>query len=302
MKALAVVGLLLAVAVLSHAQTQSKPEDGFVSPESYTNAFFGFSVPFPSGAQLTLLKESPRAIPPYRHVLFGASTESNGHPFFVVLADDIALSRTTDPENALRALGAHKLRDANLGGRDFASGQSKSGGIFRNYYVTAFKGYMLYFSVWGYNKKALESFQHSIEAIEFFDPATAKQHAGPDSRPYDGPPLPTVASPHSSRRSAAGDLANLPAGTNYSLPLCIKCPRPPLSGVQGVVTLEVVVRKDGTVGDIRVLKGVRPDVDKTVIDTVMQWKLRPAKGPDRKPVAVNQIIEIQLQPSTPSPN
>lgn len=188
MKALAVVGLLLIAAALLHAQIESKPEDGFVSPKNYTNAFLGFSVPFPSDVQLTLLKESSGERQPYRHVLFGANSQSKGYPVFVVLADEIALSRTTDPKEALSALGAQNVRKTSLGGRDFATGQSKSEGIYQIYYATAVKGYMLYFSVFAYDKKVLENFQHSIEAIEFFDPATAKQHAGPDSRPYDGPP------------------------------------------------------------------------------------------------------------------
>jgi hypothetical protein len=188
MKALAVLGLLLIAAMSSHAQTESKPENGFVSPENYTNAFFGFSVPFPGDVQLTLLKESAGARQPYRHVLFGANSQSKGYPVFVVLADEIAFSRTTDPKEALTALGAQNVRKTNLRGRDFATGHSKSEDVYRIYYATAVKGYMLTLSVFAYDKKVLENFQHSIEAIEFFDPATAKQHAGPDSRPYDGPP------------------------------------------------------------------------------------------------------------------
>lgn len=190
MKTLAFVGLLLITAATSHAQTEAKPEVGFVSPENYTNAFFGFSVPFPSGVQLSLLNESAGARQPYRHTLFGANSRSKGYPVFVILADEIASSRITDPKEALRALDAQKIRNTTLGGRDFAIGQEKAGGIYRVYYATALKGYMLYFSVFAYDKKVLKDFQHSIDATEFFDPATAKQRAGPDSRPYDGPPHP----------------------------------------------------------------------------------------------------------------
>jgi hypothetical protein len=188
MKTLEFVEFLLIAAALSHAQTELKPEDGFVSPKNYTNAFFGFSVPFPSGVQLTLLKESAAARLPYRHALFGANSRTEGYPVFVVLADEIASSRNTDPKAALSALGAQKVRSTNLGGRDFATAQSKSNGIYHLDYATAVRGYMLYLSVFAYDKRVLEEFQHSIEGIEFFDPATAKQHAGPDSRPYNGPP------------------------------------------------------------------------------------------------------------------
>lgn len=189
MKKLAIVGFLVFAATLPQAQTESNPEDGFVSPKNYTNAFFGFSVSFPSGVQMTLLKESAGARQPYRHTLFGANSQTKGYPAFVVLADEIASSGTTDPKAALHALGVQKVRNANLGGRDFAIGQSKSDGIYHVDYATVAKGYILYLSVFAYDKNVLEAFQHSIEAIEFFDPATAKQHAGPDSRPYNGPPL-----------------------------------------------------------------------------------------------------------------
>jgi hypothetical protein len=188
MKTLSVVGLLLIAATLAYAQTESKPEDGFVSSRNYTNAFFGFSVPFPSGVPLTLLKENTGASRPYRHTLFGANSQSKGYPVLVVLADEIDPSGNADPKAALTALGVQKVRNTNLAGRDFAAGQSKSEGIYHIDYATAAKGYMLYISVFAYDKKVLDEFQHSIEAIEFFDPATAKQRSGPDSRPYNGPP------------------------------------------------------------------------------------------------------------------
>jgi hypothetical protein len=187
MKTLAAVGLVLMFAVLSSAQTEPKPEDAFVSQQNYTNAFFGFAVPFPSGIQLTLLKESAGARQPYRHVLFGANSQSKGSTVFVILADEIASSRTADPKDALTALGAQKIRKMNLGGKDFVTGESKAEGIYRIYYAGVVKGYMLYLSVFSSDKNVLEDFRSSVKSIEFFDPATAKQHAGPDSRPYEGP-------------------------------------------------------------------------------------------------------------------
>jgi hypothetical protein len=188
MKTSALVGFLLIAVASSHAQTQLKPENGFVSSEHYTNAFFGFSVPFPGSVQLTLLKEGAGARQAYRHSLFGANSQSKGYPVFVVLADEIASSGQTDPKAALIALGEQKIKSTNLGGRDFAVGQSKSEGIYHIDYATALKGYIVHLSVFAYDKRVLEEFQHCIEAIEFFDPTTAKQHAGADSRPYDGPP------------------------------------------------------------------------------------------------------------------
>ena len=188
MKNVATVSLMLMAATFSYTQTESKPEDGFVSPQKYTNAFFGFSVPFPGGIPLTLVSQSPGGSKPDRLSLFAANSNSKGYPVFVVLADEIASSKITDPKDALRALGVHKVKDTKLGGRDFVVGQGKSEDIYRIYYATTARGYVLYFSVFSYDRKVLEAFEHSLESIEFFDPATAKQHAGPDSRPYNGPP------------------------------------------------------------------------------------------------------------------
>jgi len=102
---------------------------------------------------------------------------------------------------------------------------------------------------------------------------------------------------------ASIDFSNVPAaGENgYSTPICASCPRPDLSAVtapqaiHGVVVLEVIVREDGSIGDFRVVKGTLGSPTATVIDAVKQWKLKPAKGPDGKPAAVRQIVEISFQ-------
>jgi hypothetical protein len=182
-----VAGLLLTLALLLRAQTVPEPEDGFISPEGYTNAFFGFSVPFPRGIPLKPLRDNGGGKKPERLSLFGANSVSKGYPVFVILADDLPSVRNNDSKSALRALGVQKVRNETVGGKDFAVGQSKEDGIYKVFYATALKGYMLYFSAFAYDKNVLAEFEHSIDAIEFFDPATARQHAGPDSQPYKGP-------------------------------------------------------------------------------------------------------------------
>jgi hypothetical protein len=174
-------------ALLSQAQVAPKPQDGLISAESYTNAFFGFSIRFPRGVPLKLLSDNGGGRKPGRLSLFAANSQSKGYPVFVILADEVASSGDADLKSALGSVGAEKIRKTTLGGRDFAMGQSSEKSIHEVFYATAANGYILYMSVFAYDKKVMEGFQRCIEAIEFFDPATAKQHAGPDSQPYEGP-------------------------------------------------------------------------------------------------------------------
>jgi TonB family protein len=49
------------------------------------------------------------------------------------------------------------------------------------------------------------------------------------------------------------------------------------AGVQGVVILEAVVDSDGTVRNVRVLKGLPMGLDQSAVDAVMTWRYEPAK-------------------------
>ncbi len=45
--------------------------------------------------------------------------------------------------------------------------------------------------------------------------------------------------------------------------------------IEGVVILEIVVKKDGTVGNVRVLRSLNPLLDQAAIDAVRQWRFQP---------------------------
>jgi TonB family protein len=66
------------------------------------------------------------------------------------------------------------------------------------------------------------------------------------------------------------------------------------AGISGIITMECVVLPDGTVGDVRVKKGVHVDLDREAISTVRKWLFSPARlRGDGKPVPV--MVEIELQ-------
>jgi protein TonB len=92
------------------------------------------------------------------------------------------------------------------------------------------------------------------------------------------------------------------AGTGgYGVPACLYCPRADYSDeamkvkVQGVVELIAVVTADGRVTDIHVAKGLGLGLDEKAIQAVRTWRLTPARGPDGRPAAVRQIIEVAFQ-------
>jgi TonB family protein len=99
------------------------------------------------------------------------------------------------------------------------------------------------------------------------------------------------------------DLSSYPnAGVpGYTSPRCIYCPRADYSEealnekVQGVVELMVVVTRDGRVTGISIVKGLPAGLTLKAIEAVRKWRLNPATGPDGKPAAVRQIIEVAFQ-------
>lgn len=62
--------------------------------------------------------------------------------------------------------------------------------------------------------------------------------------------------------------------------------------VQGDVELEVVVEKDGSVGDVRVTKGLEPDLDAQALQAARQWQFTSGTNRDGEPVPV--IVTLVL--------
>lgn len=64
--------------------------------------------------------------------------------------------------------------------------------------------------------------------------------------------------------------------------------------IEGTVSLEVEVRKDGTVGDVKVTKGLDIDLDKAAVDSAKQWIFQPATL-DGKPVDYDATLEMAFR-------
>ncbi len=101
----------------------------------------------------------------------------------------------------------------------------------------------------------------------------------------DGPPDP---------RGGAMALAG-----NIDPPVKIFSPRPLYTeearraGIQGIVILEAVVDEEGTVRNVKVLKGLPMGLDQSAVDTVMTWRYEPARLEGR-PVPVYFTFTISF--------
>ncbi len=63
--------------------------------------------------------------------------------------------------------------------------------------------------------------------------------------------------------------------------------------IRGVVVMEAVVQKDGTVGDVRVVRSLdtKFGLDQEAVDTVRKWEFAPGK---KDGVAVPVLVEIEI--------
>jgi TonB family protein len=89
------------------------------------------------------------------------------------------------------------------------------------------------------------------------------------------------------------------AGKNgYSYPKCLYCPQAPFTPEaiknhsQGTVILTVTVDANGKADDIVVRKPLPSGLSEEAVRTVKSWRFGPALGPNGKPAAVYQVIEV----------
>lgn len=63
-------------------------------------------------------------------------------------------------------------------------------------------------------------------------------------------------------------------------------------GLVGDVVLEIVVRADGNVGQIRILQGLGAGLDQRAVDAVRQWRFSPAR---RHGTPVDVMVEVAVE-------
>jgi TonB family protein len=63
-------------------------------------------------------------------------------------------------------------------------------------------------------------------------------------------------------------------------------------GIEGDVVLEIVVRDDGSVGDVKILRGLGAGLDRRAVDAVRQWRFSPAR---RFGTPVDVMVEVAVE-------
>jgi TonB family protein len=63
-------------------------------------------------------------------------------------------------------------------------------------------------------------------------------------------------------------------------------------GVEGDVVMEIVVRRDGSVGDVRVLQGLGHGLDERAVAAVRRWRFSPAT---RRGAPVDVMVEVAME-------
>jgi TonB family protein len=85
------------------------------------------------------------------------------------------------------------------------------------------------------------------------------------------------------------------------MPSCEYCPNPSYTEearkakFHGSVLLRVVITAGGRATNIRVVKGVGLGLDERAVESVRQWRFRPAIGPNGQPVETWTEIEINFR-------
>jgi TonB family protein len=64
------------------------------------------------------------------------------------------------------------------------------------------------------------------------------------------------------------------------------------ANLEGEVVMEIVIRRDGTVGDVRILRGLGLDLNQRATAAVRQWRFAPAR---MKGTPVDVIVEVAVE-------
>ena len=63
-------------------------------------------------------------------------------------------------------------------------------------------------------------------------------------------------------------------------------------GLSGEVVLEIVVRRDGSVGEVKILRGLASGLNDRAVQAVRQWRFAPAR---RLGTPVDVIVEVAVE-------
>lgn len=129
------------------------------------------------------------------------------------------------------------------------------------------------------------------------------------SQPLPGNAIPPGASTvlwigpgyHPADEQRAVSVSKLDENAGYVRPKCLRCRRADYSSaalnfrIQGTVELNALIDTEGHPEKISVSQGLACGLNQKAIEAVKKWELTPATGPDGKPLAVWQIVEVSFK-------
>jgi TonB family protein len=62
-------------------------------------------------------------------------------------------------------------------------------------------------------------------------------------------------------------------------------------GIRGSVELEVIVKKDGTVGDVKVKKSLDSELDEEAVKAMKKWEFKPGTKDGK---AVDVLVDVEM--------
>jgi hypothetical protein len=120
------------------------PETGFLSATKYTNAFFGFALPFPDDTDPSPMPRALRASI-FGHFLIGLGTTGTKVAVLTVTAAELPLGSKDGAKES--AIGPYlKMKELQIAGKDFWRSESKQespNGTKKIVYATSLNGYVL---------------------------------------------------------------------------------------------------------------------------------------------------------------
>jgi hypothetical protein len=171
------------------------PEQAYVSPTRYVNAYFGFSFELPPEARLSPVSQQAsrdgnipllnlQGPPPADAVVLITAV-----PIATGKGDDakVLLRQDLDQELYRGVEEIHGLSKTSLSGHQFYFFETRRG--IEQHMLLAFTmgDYIVRVVLAAHDEKLLKRMEDAFRHIEFFAPASAREHLTADAKPYDGP-------------------------------------------------------------------------------------------------------------------
>ncbi len=173
------------------------PEDAYLSPTRYTNAYFGFAFDFPAGISL---RPVPQAAAMDRRIQLLELVASTANQAAVsISAYEYKNKNYTDAKSLLRREldqetfygieQVHGLSKVSVGDRLFYFFETRKGAEQHAVLAAQMGGYVLQVDLRSHNADVLHQLFVAFSRTEFFPPSEAQKRAGPQAAVYQGPAI-----------------------------------------------------------------------------------------------------------------